>query len=214
MSNTKPTIRLARHDVVQMLGAGIREVFVAEMRKKQILAAKPPTYRVGGRWDWDKIADFLLRRNLPVVPWVRFVVNYCNRTQPNHLFSPKIYGIYLETADDREHEVEEEMRQELEGFKSTVQVQLQNILDAVEDGDADQMSEEDVICAVLCDSVQPLSWLFRYCWAASRGMQDVMDEYRAAAACEYLFAPDYYDQIWGTWLPTEFTRMVRRTIGR
>jgi hypothetical protein len=214
MSNSKPAIHLARHEVITALGAGIKEVFITEMRKKQILAARPPNYRVGDRWDWDKIADFLLKRKLPVGPWVRYVVQYSNRTQPNHLYSAKIYDTYLETIDDREQETLDEMEQEFAGFKSTVKVQLQNVLDAVEDGDAETMSEEDVVCSVLCDSVQPLSWLFRYCWAADRGMQDLMDEYLPAAACEYLFAPDYYDQVWKGWLPVEFTRMVRRTIGQ
>lgn len=214
MSETTSTVRLARHEVITALAGSIRELFTAEMRKKQIIAAKQPTYRAGDRWDWTKMANFVLNKNLAVTPWVRYVVNYCNRTQPNHLFSEKIYSYYMEAIDALEADALAEMQQEFDGFKSTVQVQLQMIVDAVEDGDAESMTDEDMICAVLCDSVQPLSWLFRYCWAADRKMQDLMDEYMPAAACEYLYAPDYYDQVWGDWIPKEFTRMVRRLLGQ
>lgn len=53
--------------------------------------------------------------------------------------------------------------------------------------------------ALLNDDLR-ISPLFRYCLAASEGIEYVMRRYRQAAISQYLMLPSVYDQEWADWI--------------
>jgi hypothetical protein len=74
---------------------------------------------------------------------------------------------------------------------------------------------------VLLDYSLPLSALFRYCLAKSlvregnERFESVAEEFRVAAALQYLRNPRSYDEIWGPdWIPDDFTQQARKVYER
>lgn len=215
----------SRFSIVEDLAATIRKYYISSYRSKETSQGRPGRWTPGVYWDggwdsnrnieresaWKKAAEFLLKHQLGVGPYLHYLIWDHSRglPKPSWIWQKKIheaYDRYVELSGQ-----DEEMN-----IFYTFNIQQQTLRqavawhnDAVECG-FDVGGKSGIQRRILADRHIALSALFRLCLAASEGLQDFYDEYHVAAVTQYVQAADLYDAVWGDWIPVSFREGTRQ----
>lgn len=171
---------------------------------------------------WFDVADIVIKNKFDPERFIRrqFVVmppklpteDSKNRVHPERFKTPRAIKNYKAGHGISITEIAAAFRSQRDIFKREVVVAGQSRVD--------KLDSEQAWHQVLVDDDMPLSALFRYCMARSilkqKGLQHrdlfkvVARTYRAAAAIQYIFEADEYDEVWKDYLPVGWTEKAQQ----
>lgn len=197
----------SQHSLAEDLTEAVKTRFHDEITAKHS--------RVGGRtflprdenWDWQSVAKYILKHNLPYAEWVHFVVNHMAVPRPSHLKSDELQRQFRETRNNRHKHAKNTIRIQLASDQARVEGALYRMIESVELGEV-EMEREQIIQYVALSRTTDLCPLFRYCWLRSEEIEPGEDLF-AEAMNQYAVYPELYDSVWGALIPADFREQAK-----
>lgn len=168
---------------------------------------------------WLRIADFCIKRMYDPEKYVRYqFLNLGNQgrraTLPTaeHLMTPAAVTRYLAGLGD----LTRELQSAFDVQRSTFEIEAAVIRQRLS-----CRSDQDAWYTALNDVSLPLTALFRYCLARSIRDQESLSadvkntfhntvrRFAVAAAVQYVYAEEAYDQVWKEWIPPDFKAQAK-----
>lgn len=224
-TNKLKKIRRSMHSLVTELSLIVRDLYIASYRKRLLskTTANAMNWNPGPYWDggttslgaerpnvWPGAASFVIKRQLPVGEFVRFVVfDWTMRPQPNHLKSPAAATAFFDQDDLRRRTARQDMLLAFQHQQDAAAHATDFYYSMAKRGFG---STEGAVIRkmVLRDEEYDLTSLFRYCSAMESGLTEIAEEYYSAALVQYLVACRSYDTLWGDWIPDRLKRASAR----
>lgn len=206
---------------LEELAARCRQIYIAERNHFERSIGNTAGYKnPGPTWDggvsstgrtnkaiWPKIALFMLEHGLDPAVCIALRFQAAQRAgkgsppMPNQIALASHLPLYTSSAastvDTAAFEIA--LRTERELCCSRL-MYLQKYVG---------LSSEAARKFVIYDTSLQLSPLFRYCLAVAVGIADAADEFKEAAAGQFLLAPDGYAKAWKSVLPPKFATEAR-----